>query len=351
MLENYLRYFQLNAQTAKTKILDEHKHQISEELVDYRIDQIKNIMSQVNNLQKRGALTYKKRDAYITALWDIAAEEPPHKNGQKLVGHNAKLDGLSLRAFKMWTSTLAYLGSPSYIRPLLNEALKRSDPSLTEKVIRSAKLFPKSRVLQIRLSRFLNERPRIFAHQRAELIGALRYMSCIPGNSVRLCWRLLLSSDTHFYVRMQCAYLLMSESPNHRTLQRLEKVSDSETNVEVKIAMLALTLKSAPRVNRRIVNKIFLHPSPKIASFGRALRLCKADLDYASAKMNFVFSSSDYIIVDQIPYIDSMARSRDPDIRRLLVSHIDSKASRVEIVWLRKYLRATKSNIFHWYGK
>src|SRR5680860_333267 len=193
LMARTLRAHHLNVQTAKTRIYDESRGEISRLLIDSRVDELSDLIDGIRkDWRGRNVPTPVKKN-YLTKLNEIAKADCA--GGQKILGARSPLEGLSLRCFNRWITAHTILVSDAYVKRLLAEISKSADYKLTRKLVASARRFPRKRSIEISVMAMIEGGQIIFPYQEAECLRALRYLSILTKKSIQHCWRRLLDKD------------------------------------------------------------------------------------------------------------------------------------------------------------
>lgn len=261
-----LRAMHLNVQSAKTRIYDEGKGEVSRLLVDPRADELTELIEEINSAKKQKQF---QRQPYIEKLSNIARREVP--GGQKISGAKAPLEGLSMRVFMRWLHANAILENNSCVRRLTAELEKSSDPRITKKLVSAAKQFPRKRTIETAVLDLMSQGKIVLPHQEAECLRSIRYLSRVSPEIINHCWDRLLSDSMDRYLRMQSAYLLARTEVSVERIKKLESRFLNETDTYVQAAMTMLLVQRRYK-NEEIVRGLVFHPNEKIRDLGRVFR-------------------------------------------------------------------------------
>lgn len=323
-----LRELHLNVQTAKTRIYDESKGQISQLLIDPRVDELSELISAVHNLPAEDEPSGKGRASILARLDRIARDG---RGNMRLVGAHAALEGLSLRCFRRWITAHMLINSDQYVDRLLSEIAKSSDYQLTRKLIATAKRFPSKRKIDAEIRRLIADGKIIFPYQEAECLRAIRYLSTPSKEIQDHAWRRLVDDRTDRYLRMEAAYLLARCSVSGRRLKALERRFDSEPDPYVQTA-IALILVQQRDGNQAIVRKFVFHPNERVRDLGKFFRTIKNDAASAKAALAHAFrQEAPWTLCDYMPVLHLMACSNQVEIRRHLVKTLREPRKRYPI--------------------
>jgi hypothetical protein len=330
-----LRALHLNIQTAKTKIYDEHLGQISQLLIDPRVDDLSGL---IKDIQKHGRrnVPAQARNEYLRKLRAIAKSESSGR--QKLWGARAPLEGLTLRCFNRWISAHSLLGSDLYINRLLAEISKSADDKLTRKLVATARRFPRKRIIETSVMTMIKDEKIIFPYQEAECLRAMRYLSTIRDDLLQHCWKRLFDKTAGRYLRMEAAYLLSRTQVDRANLKRVVKRFDAEPDSYVQVAM-AMLLAQRRQDNQDIVRQLVFHPNEKIRDIGKLFRTVKNDEVYAKECLRHSLRTEvPWMICDCMPLLHLMASSQNAQIRQMLLHAIRLPRHQHPIVGVRPIL-------------
>lgn len=342
-MDKVVRSLHLNVQASKTIILDENDGEISQALIDPRIDKLNIICKDLRSLAIDNKLTNKIESKYLKVLNDIAKEDPP-KDGQRIIGNRKPLSGLSLRAFRRWMTAHSYLGSSLFLRRLIAEIHVNPDFRLTRRLVQAAQQFPRRKVIVQKLLPFLKSEYNIFDYQEAEIIRSFRYVSNVPDDVIRYCKKRMYDFSVHYYIRMQCAYLLARIQLSDNELKKIDQLFDRENDPYVKGALATILMQFDHQRNLQFIKKLVFHPNEKIRKIGKYYRNIKHDKDKAEKLVEFIFNDRlEVRICDYISHLYAMSVSSDEEIRKIVFGAV--RRSRYNIVNVS--LRANLHQIYH----
>lgn len=337
-MDTTIRSMHLNVQTAKTIILSEYEGEISNYLIDKRIDALSTICDEVKDHISKKTLTQKLSSRYIHRLSDIARMEAGFGE-QKIIGSKKPLAGLSLRAFRRWTTAHMYLDSSIYISRLLSEIKRNPDSRLTKRLISTAIRFPRKSIIISRMMEFLKSEYNIFPYQEAEIIRSFRYMSQIPKEVSDYCYNKLMKGSTHFYIRIQCAFLLNRVVMPHKRLRRIEIILPRVVNPHVQIAMYSLLMQYNGEKNAELVRSMLFHPNDHIRNVGRYYRNIKYNIESSETLIKHIFDKDHpQRLSDNMHKIFIMSSSKVKEIKSLLLKQLRTGRVSCQIVGLRSTL-------------
>lgn len=340
LMDRCLRSLHLNVQSAKTKIFDERKGEISQELVDSRLDQLDELDERVTELEEGGCLSKEDTQKVLSTLKRIGKRAPPSAPGQKIVGAKRPLTGLSLRSFRRWMNIHQRVGSYSFVWKLIKEIQKNPDHRLTRKLVVVTRQFPSLRTVQLKLLDFIHSPLNIFPHQEAECLRAIRYLGQISDESFQHCLERAVDSCQDFYVRMEAAYLLARMPLETAHIAACLKALRAEPNAYVKAALSTVVVQRRSR-NSEVVRELVLHPHEKIRSLGKLYRVIKNDHAAADARLAYLFKAQTppWALCDNVPFLRLMELSNSTQIRQRLLDSLKVPRYKTPITGLRPLLQ------------
>jgi hypothetical protein len=338
VMARILRSLHLNIQTAKTKIYDEHQSEVSRLLIDERVDELSRLIADMQQKYRGSVIPLNIKESYLKSLSEIAKKHSPA--GQKLLGARSPLEGLSLRAFNRWMTAHSLLESDAYVIRLLSEISKSADSKLTKKLIAAARRFPAKRVIESAVLKMIKERQIIFPHQQAECLRAIRYLSTITNETVKLCWQCVIEQTEDRYLRMEAAYLLSRTELSKDRIDKLTKIFKAEPDSYVQAALAAL-LAQRRENNQEIVQMLVFHPNEKVRDIGKLFRTVQNDSKFARTTLQRAFMpETPWVLCDSMPLLHLMAASEKKDVRELLLDAIRIPRNKHKIGGLRHTLQA-----------
>lgn len=318
-MDRTLRTLHLNVQTAKTKIFDESRGEISKALIDERVDELSEIIDQLKPINVRKMKSREKTN-YLNKLNVIAHKEC--EGQQKILGSRRPLEGLTARAFQRWIYAHKLLFSDKYIKRLLNEIQYNPDYKLTKKLVSTSKAFPRHSGIEKYLLNFIDSNKNIFEHQEAECIRVIRYLSVLHKGTISHCKKRLRNTKIPPYLRMQSAYLLSRTELNERYLVMMNKLFLAEMNPYVQAA-LSMILVQKRKNNDSIIQQLVYHPNEKIRELGNFYYHVKNDKLIARNQLNHIFRDElPWLICDNMPLVHLMSMSDNKAIRQALLDAI-----------------------------
>ena len=332
-----LRELHLNVQTAKTRIYDESRKEVSSFLIDARVDALNEMIGDLEKKYKHKAPPIDERQVILDNLSGVAKTATP--SGQKIKGTRNALEGLSLRCFGRWTYAHMLAGSHAYANRLLTEISKSADDKLTRKLVSTTKRFPQKRGIQNQILAMIRNGQIIFPYQEAECLRAIRYLSTITHEIREHAWGRLVDEEKERYLRMQSAYLLSRELIEIPELDSLQELFEGESDPYVQTA-IATILVQRRKDNQDIVQSLYFHPNEKIRNIGKFFRSVKNESEMAKKTLrNALKPQTAWVLCDYMPLIHLMGTSENPAIRMLLIDAIRTPRNEHPIGGLRAQLR------------
>lgn len=288
-MDRIIRARHLNVQSAKTRILDQSDREISQFLVDRRLDLIDDVLKRIDDegsrISERTKIWAKKALRTVAIRKTESKEELPLKGRRKGV----PLRNKSVRLFQRWMTAHMLLESDDYIELLVKEIQINPEQKLTRRLVSATKQFPKRMSISRRLSKYLRSEFNIFPHQEAEIIRTMRYLSRVEDDIRAYAEGKLFSSDANFYVKMQSAYLLSRIELDLPTLQKCLGQFRREGNPFVQSAISGLLMQTRGNLNERSLHEIMFHPNDIVRRTGNLFWRTKNDERFAKTKAKFVF--------------------------------------------------------------
>ncbi len=341
IMERTLRELHLNVQSAKTKILDEDSGEISEALVDQRLDDIDEMEDEIrardedDEAAKRGFLANLKRLEGRQSRSDRQAIKAARK----------PLTGLTLRLFKRWVSCHRLLGSHDYVKRLQKEVERTSDAKLTSIIIRTARDFPSLRSIAGWSMKFIHSELNVFAHQEAELLRAIRNLARVPEDAADHAWKVLLDTDADPYLRMQAGFLL---SRTELTKQRLSTVAnryDQETDSFVS-PVWCLLLIQRRRQSEVLLADMMSDPVDRVRRLGWMFYRAAKDEAWCRKQLDYVFGPVRAArLSGYMPIVWAAANCGTQAVQRALLEKVNVAKAACLHVDLRPTLEAIQARL------
>lgn len=331
-----IRSMHLNVQTAKTKIYDEHRGEISRLLIDSRVDEISGIIETIETEAVNNTLSAARRRQYLLQLKRVAKRRPDL--GQPIIGARQPLEGLCRRTLVRWMTAHHALKSAEHVPRLLRELERNSDHRLTRKLVRCSRDFPRLTSLDSKLLRFMKSEHCIFPHQRAECLRAIRYTSRVSPETNAYAREILYDRSRDPYERMQSAYLLSRADNNAATIAKCLAIFREEANPYVQCALSGILVQRRAD-NREVVRELVFHANNQVRNLGRLFRLAKNDRSYVAQKLKHILrQETPWLLCDSMPYVFLMSYSQDRYIQTFLAERLKDPSKRLPILDVRELL-------------
>jgi reverse transcriptase-like protein len=338
-LDATLRALHLNMQSAKTRIYDENAKEITFALVDSRVDYLKTLSDQIRTDDANHKLSRRRRTQYRDRLRRVARENPSNRREQRIVGRRRKLEGLSLRVFRLWMTAHLQLGLSDFVPALLAELRDNPDNRLTRRLVASAKAFPRRSSIATSVFEFVESDLNIFAHQEAELLRACRYLAVIPAELLGHARRRLNDESQHYYVRMQSAFLLSRTELSSADLNELARLFNVERNSYVQAAVTTLLVQRSGVEHLQWIERFVCHPNLRVRDNGRLFIALSNDISVARQRMRFVFDEAvPSRLADYMAFIWVLASSPRIETLRTLADMLLPVSKAIRITGLRGVL-------------
>lgn len=333
IMERTLRKLHLNVQTAKTKIYDEKFKEISNYLLDERIDEINDIRDDIKSKYGYKEIPSGDRKHYLDRLNEISRANP------KIIGAKKPLEGLTSRVFRMWINKHNRLESWAYVDRLIKEIQLNPDYRLIRKLITAARKFPRRKSIETKIMKFLESKKNIYPYQEAECIRVLRYLSRISEKTIDRCARNLFNTKARPYLRMQSAYMLSRVVVDENFIKKCFILFNEETNQYVQTAIAAILVQEK-KDNAEIVKMLHFHPNDKLREIGKLYRYVKHDIPTAKDRLRHIFNgNTGWDICDNMPFIHLMNLTSNLDIKMLMYGYVKKYRNKIVHVDIREMLK------------
>lgn len=312
-MDRQVRQLHLNVQTAKTRIYDETRKEITQFLIDPRVDELTEMIDEIQALLKTGALTVIEKKRFLLSLKSISKE--PGSNGQRITGTRGPLEGLTMRAFSRWSYAHQLLFDGYFIGRLLYEFRRNPDMKVSKRLVSAARQFPKRASIESAILDFINSEENIFEHQEAECLRAIRYLRRINSRTVVHCKERLHNKSKTAYLRMQSAYLLSRVEHDSLYLKRIRRLFESEDDPYVQVALSTVIVQSQDDLDE-FVERMFLHPNNKIRDVGKLYSSVQTNVSLARDRIKHIFrKETPWMICDNMAFIYLMSFTKNDEIR------------------------------------
>ncbi|MBW9115173.1 hypothetical protein JNB88_16140 [Rhizobium cauense] len=332
-LENAVRKFHLNLQSAKTTILSEEKGgQISKYIYDSRMDTISTQAEKLSKIKSKAELP-----GIIESCYAIARQEPENDLCEKILPIPQKLDNLTSRASRRLMNLLVECGDRK-CGPYLFDYIERNmDFRFTRIFTNFIRKNPKRDSYQRKIISFLNSEENIFQHQEAELIGVLRYFSRLDSDTRNyLSRRIANDSDEYFYTKVQLCRIAPRLDLSPPAIDSLYHKVGSTLSDEA-LCYKALIFSRLGHVELDpIIGRYETFPNAKISLFGRHLRRLYSSFPYAKRIVDFVADAENpFKLNDYLGLLPYLLFSREPKATLYAVDQLSSIARQHPCVEIR----------------
>jgi len=342
-MDRQVRQLHLNVQTAKTRIYDETRREITQFLIDPRVDELSEMIDQIQSLLKEGELSMFEKERFLLSLKNISKE--PGSNGQKITGNRGPLEGLTMRAFGRWAHAHQLLLDGYFIGRLLYEFRRNPDMKVSRRLVSAAQRFPRRASIQSEVLDFINSEENIFEHQEAECLRAVRYLRRINPQTVEHCKERLHNRSKTAYLRMQSAYLLSRVEHDSQYLKRVRRLFDSEDDPYVQVALSTVIVQSPGGLDR-FVESMLLHPNNKIRDVGKLYSFLQTNVGLARDRIKHIFrKETPWMICDNMALIFLMGYTKNDVIRHAISKAVDQHGRNHPILDIRFILMKLYSSL------
>ena len=292
LLNRELRALHLNVQSAKTKILKESNKEVSQNLIDERMDKLNDI---INQIRGKKHLSGAQKEGYINQINQLAKQQR-NEDSQSIIAskkYKPFKDALDSRFFRRWISAHIKLKSNYFTKRLIFEIINNPDIRITSRAISTIKTFPRHTSFSTQLFKFIKSDLNIFPHQESEIIRSFRYLSVIPENILEHCKDCAFDTSINFYIRIQSFYLLSRIDLSKDEYEKIYQLFETEPNQNVQVAMAGNMIKYKEK-NREILQKLAFHPKSKVRKVGRYFYALKWNKEFAIQKLRYLFKNDNY---------------------------------------------------------
>ena len=210
------------------------------------------------------------------------------------------------------------------------EISRNPDYRLMASAVKYFRVLPNKKVISFKLFEVLKSSENLFEQQEAYIIMALRYTRRYPKELKSFIRKICLSRKKHWYVRAQ-AFLLLGQIPlSEKTLGRLRKKYDEETNIEVKRAIVVPMCQLRDEKLKDFLREISFDPNLKIGRVGRMLLDLHINPDEARKEINNLLRDYDERrLVDGLYKLEVIKHSSDKIIVDILKKRLGTIKSKI----------------------
>ena len=216
-----LRDLYLNVQGFKTQI---HKgEEIEEELFPKGMDALNATIDAMGKVE----LTPEEKSGFEKKLKTHFARIYRKRKWGK---HEWRLFSRLLTGFKL-------VGSEAAVGRCISEIRSNPDAGINAKIISYLRLFPTNERVINELGKFLLSKINKFDYQEAHLFLLYRYLEVIPVEVLDYMYKVAFDEGKHWFNRCAAFVAIGSTKLGYKTLDKLRKFYDEETNADVKRAI------------------------------------------------------------------------------------------------------------------
>lgn len=311
LMNNVLRGLHLNVQGSKTAIL--RGSDIATELVDDRFDIVN---GEIKTFEGQRKLNTHERDQHCNAL---------KKQYKRIKCRGRALTGKDLRLFRRLLTGFRLLDDPYLVNRTLLELERNPDARLIKSAIGYFRRFPNKGKIAERITKFLKSPINLFDEQEALLLSALRYFRDWPDEGSRYARWVLGSNEKHWYIRVEAALLLGQEVLRLQSVKWLLKLYQSESNEQVRRALLIPLCQLDPNNQGRFFREVVFERSPKTSSVAGMLIKLREDSNAAQSEIDYIFRDwSENKLLDQFYKIEVIRHNLDVSVRQALFGKLRS---------------------------
>ncbi|MEH6692778.1 MAG: RNA-directed DNA polymerase [Pseudorhizobium pelagicum] len=284
-LEDAVRKYHLNLQSAKTTILKEgQKNEIKNHIYDGRMDQLEALSNKLEKAESQRAVRH-----VIDECYELARSTPANPTCQKIMPLPGKLDSLTSRVSRRLMSVLVRAGDDRCGNYLFDCIRKNADFRFMTHFINYVKVNPKKNSFQSRIIEFLDSDESFFPHQEAELIGALRYFARLKPETKQYLRKRIDSMDRdYFYIQVQLCRVGPRVSLSEKAINRLRSNIPSTINDEAFCYKSFLLSASGNAKYDEIISIYERAPNTKLSMYGRHLRQIFTDHAYSKRMIEYI---------------------------------------------------------------
>ncbi len=335
-LEDAVRKFHLNLQSAKTLIVSEADQKgITNYIYDPRLEKLNKLSGRLDAAQNEADIK-----AVIDDCYGIAREPPSNHKTQRVLPIPNKLDTLTSRVSRRMMGLLVQAGDDKCGKYLFEYISKNIDFRFMHSFSNYIKINPKKSGFQSRIIDFIESDECFFPHQEAELIGVLRHFSRLtPETREYLASRLTTMNKEYFYIQMQLCRIAPRLYLDGKTIRGINKGLINTTSDEVFISK-SFVLSSEHGLDiDEIISRYESVPNPKISLFGKHLRSIFANYSYAKRMASYIIDATQpNLINDYLGLLPYFLFSRDQQIVSHMLTELPGLALSHPCVEIREIL-------------
>lgn len=305
-----IRKLHLNLQSAKTKVLNEQFHEISNEFLDSRLDEINKIDKDIH---KYDSLSKEEKLFYSDKIETILLGK-----NTKRFNVNKKMQNLDLRLFLRYISMSCVLHNDKCINKLFNQLKFNMNLKILRKLPSVCRSFSShARILEKKIIELMDDY-NMFYYQTAIYLESLRYLHKLSNSTFEKVWTILFDRKNNYYVRMQSAYLLISDPQAKNKIIELEQAFFNEENSQVRHAMLFLLLNN--NQSSEFIKYLTTVPDEYINMTGNALIKFQEDATSCTQYLNNFLNVENINLF--IPFVKIIAKTQNKNIKKILLNRL-----------------------------
>lgn len=333
-LNRELRKLHLNTQSAKTQIFNEaNNHEISHELIDYRIEKLKEI--EIGNINK---LSPRDKKDLLIKIEKIISEKS--YNGTTIKGHKKPLSGLDMRLFQLYITSCCALKNPKFINSYFRELSLNFDQKLLKKLPTITRVFSNNLSLEKRIIEFMNSKEIIIPYQKAMCIKSLRYLNKISNTTQDLIYNILIDTESDYYTRFESAMLLSTIKLTIEQIKKLQDLWTNETNIFLQSALSFVLVQSPDK--GLLMKKLLFYPNTELNKVYLLFYNLRNTPPFVKDKIDFYIKNA----VDYISLINIAASSERLEILQILKDKLKTKnITQIKNTRIRLYISNIRKEI------
>lgn len=333
-LNRELRKLHLNTQSAKTQIFNEaNNHEISHELIDSRIEKLKEI--EIGNINE---LSSKDKTDLLVKIEKIISEKS--YSGTTIKGHKKPLSGLDMRLFQLYITSCCALKNPKFINSYFRELSLNFDQKLLKKLPTITKVFSNNLSLEKRVIEFMNSKEIIIPYQKAICIKSLRYLNKISDTTQNLIYNILIDTKNDYYTRFESAMFLSTMKLTIDQIKKLQDLWTNETNIFLQSALSFVLVQSPDK--GLLMKKLLFYPNTELNKVYLLFYNLRNSPLFVKDKIDFYIKNA----VDYISLINIAASSERLEILQILKDKLVAKnITQIKNTRIRLYISNIRKEI------
>lgn len=333
-LNRELRKLHLNTQSAKTQIYNEaNDHEISNELIDPRIEKLKEI--EIANINELSSKDKKDLSGKITK---IISEKS--YNGTTIKGHKKPLSGLDMRLFQLYITSCCALKNHKFINSYFRELRLNFDQKLLKKLPTITRVFSNNISLENKIIEFMNSKEIIIPYQKAICIKSLRYLNKLSDTTQNLIYNILTDTANDYYTRFESAMFLSTMKLTVDQIKKLQDLWTNETNIFLQSALSFVLVQSQDK--GLLMKKLLFYPNTELNKVYLLFYNLRNNSLFVKDKIDFYIKNA----VDYIPLINIAASSERLEILQILKDKLITKnMKQVKNTRIRLYISNIRKEI------